>query len=1536
MSDTLAQPWSPALVVPIQVEALPVTAAAQNAAWSWTSPNYAALRVLDTVDARPFTGQAPVDASGNPFTGVVVHWALPDALSKGAQNATSVSYPPIPNRWLIARRWPDGTTWSTAAWIVASDYLDGELGSQWPNEDGTGGATVGMVWPIDEWPGEDEVAPHALRPAMTAAGPGDASWSAFVPNVINVLAFADPLVDSSGDAIMGPVSYTVAGWYSDPSADPMSGVADFGPPGWTTREEWQSILDGFSWSVGDEQELAGAVLAGRRWATGHGIETDPQDPRSCYPTRLLCSGAVLGVDWQGPNGPYISSVPTTNPNWPTYQQPGVALGNSGLDAFAAMFAQAERAAGMPEGKVQTLIHTLQAFLHEDLDLLDRPDGLTELGVEIRKDWFANAPGGTTWDVVAKHSTTDPGGRSGDAIDAAPGALLSALNRWQHELDDVARDLAAAQGQCYALWWKAAKLAADMPPPPAAWVDLVEAAAPETRAEVLRLANSYRWLRQARDEALLSLTAQLGDLELVAGSRNAFHRPAQPVLLVNGAGRGYKHGPDGRFSPFDVLACRFTGQTVAGILVPVDGDEHRVDERDEPAPPLPDAEQPAEVADLLVESFFLDQLCAPVIAQVAATKAGKTDPWSLLPAIRAEQTLIWNPALHPEVDWQTLAERTGLTFAYEPGVLPSKVAIALWWAPWSPLYLDWQFDYYPGTPRQADALAPWEFCVEPDEPDATLDEYAYRWRGTSPTRGLATGLRGRTFLTPLTSDLLTARITKLQADFAHDPSATDDLWALQSALDYLHRTDLLSQALTGFDELLLQNDPATFAMPVDGSLDAYLEPQDAPSYSPASTPDPTAGTITPSPFNPVRAAHMRLIRLWVVDAFGQVLQIVDPGQPSLPPITPMLDADLVTSTEPGLVELKPRLTQFARLDLSFLASTDDSSVLGVHNGVDPVCGWVIPNHLDRSLLIYSADGILAGELLLAVDRAMWAPAPQTSPPPVGPAPVQIADAHLRRMVSGVVDAADSGAALNELLQLIDTAFWSINPSGGWSDAELPVLIGRPLALVRARLALGLRDGPVYRQDWPVTGQNETDGYGDVGFDVQLGAAELLDDGLVGFYLNDDYRRIRTTYEVTHTADYVTTEPPTLRAADPAGVLLTLLMDPQSSVHAITGMLPALTVTLPASLSTPALNRMALTFRTGPVLGDPGPVAVPLPTLNNGVWSWLQYSGTVDVARRSPVLGASTTAALPDAAAVLREGWLDLLLDGPPTALSYSISPATVSTTTVPANPATATLLFTAYNGTAVDVDCSRIVFSLPVGPAATDFGPTVSTVVAVPLAGTAWQIAGDGAGAFVATPSGSGVVKPGATLGFHLTAVPVGPSPGTVDVDVSEVTDRVRSTRLLVSKVLPRPSTLLTYTAAPATITVDASATIVLTAMNAGNATVYPSRLALVVPLGAAATDLAGSAAVVTVTPPTGWTTSDDGRGVYTLLPVGGAAVIPAGTGLQLTVAVDAASALAGVVLTSVVETAAGQATPSPQRTATASVLITKSSPSHPRRNGALP
>ena len=65
------------------------------------------------------------DADQSPLwpleTGVHLHWAMPDALTRADTTSGRMTFPPLPNRWLVTRI--AGHAESARHWIVESDTL---------------------------------------------------------------------------------------------------------------------------------------------------------------------------------------------------------------------------------------------------------------------------------------------------------------------------------------------------------------------------------------------------------------------------------------------------------------------------------------------------------------------------------------------------------------------------------------------------------------------------------------------------------------------------------------------------------------------------------------------------------------------------------------------------------------------------------------------------------------------------------------------------------------------------------------------------------------------------------------------------------------------------------------------------------------------------------------------------------------------------------------------------------------------------------------------------------------------------------------------------------------------------------------------------------------------------------------------------------------------------------------------------------------------------------------------------------------------
>jgi hypothetical protein len=276
-----------------------------------------------------------------------------------------------------------------------------------------------------------------------------------------------------------------------------------------------------------------------------------------------------------------------------------------------------------------------------------------------------------------------------------------------------------------------------------------------------------------------------------------------------------------------------------------------------------------------------------------------------------------------------------------------------------------------------------------------------------------------------------------------------------------------------------------------------------------------------------------------------------------------------------------------------------------------------------------------------------------------------------MLGALMARTDNGAGFWDFFQAIDETLWTITPRDQNPDADLSVLVGRPLAIVRAEVALQLRGTAYVSQDWwntfdvdpnnlPDATQPAPLGAVDGGvtqplWQVRLGSAALPDDGVVGYFLDDPASAAQTwatfnsvVLPAGATSGYVQPIGPgnylqlrftddTVQSPDPAQqqlARLTLLVDPRGTLHAFSGLLPVTQTQVPAVFVTPPLNKISYLFRAGPFLTSPDEVRIPRPAETHGTWAWFDH-----------VLDATTalTAAdgkvhFPATPPLAKEGWL----------------------------------------------------------------------------------------------------------------------------------------------------------------------------------------------------------------------------------------------------------------------------------------------------------
>lgn len=404
---------------------------------------------------------------------------------------------------------------------------------------------------------------------------------------------------------------------------------------------------------------------------------------------------------------------------------------------------------------------------------------------------------------------------------------------------------------------------------------------------------------------------------------------------------------------------------------------------------------------------------------------------------------------------------------------------------------------------------------------------------------------------------------------------------------------VSQILSGFNELLLMHrmtlqldvtdplgfaDDQAFASRVQTAVDGQIR----------SAPDPLVD------FNPVRGGQLTVNQLTIVDQFGLGYQ-VDLGD-----------------AEP--VNLPPRFTQPGRLNCNWLDADTDAIQFTKIPLTNPICGWLLPNNLDESLMVYDAAGKSLGAITTFDQR--WRPNPgDANPVSVS----QIQNTRLRTVVQYIV--SQQIQYLKDLLSALNSGLKNSQPENFRQNIGQALLMGRPIAVTGITTSIRVKGGPATDQSWDafrstlLNGTRNTQGFEKVQVGLNVGEFEMHNDGVLGFWngLENDLSD-QTFYAVQSNVSSESRrikphgqgKNPLMPALDSDPMTLTVLMDPGGKLHASCPMFPTKVLEIPSYMYTGALQAIEIGFLTAPILTGET-IALPLPDEAGYSWSFNQLLG-----------------------------------------------------------------------------------------------------------------------------------------------------------------------------------------------------------------------------------------------------------------------------------------------------------------------------------------
>ncbi len=416
------------------------------------------------------------------------------------------------------------------------------------------------------------------------------------------------------------------------------------------------------------------------------------------------------------------------------------------------------------------------------------------------------------------------------------------------------------------------------------------------------------------------------------------------------------------------------------------------------------------------------------------------------------------------------------------------------------------------------------------------------------------------------------------------------YSATSAYANLQDLSPVSQVLSGYNDTLLMR-KLTLQLAIEDPIGFADNQQFATEIAEA-----VSGNIRHAPqplvdFNPIRGGQLAITQLNIIDNFGLGHQ---------------------ASLKDQTTSLPPRFTQACRLATQWLDGSDSLTELTDTPASSPICGWLLPNNLDQSLMVYDHVGQGLGAVTMN-ESQRWQPNPGDANPI---SVAQIQNPPLQEIVQYILSQDTS--FLSAFLATLNSGLENIQPTNFKQHVAKALLMGSPIAVTRLQVSLEVKGDLATDQSWDAfrhtlqNGIRNTHGFEQVQIPTVIGSFDQLDDGVLGFWEGSIMDQENVVFNAVASTDKDTPSniQPHSAAGNPvtltlsqAPILLTVLMDPRGKLHASCPVLPTTALEIPPYMYAHALESIQIGFLTAPILTGEN-IALPVPNESGYSWSFNQ--------------------------------------------------------------------------------------------------------------------------------------------------------------------------------------------------------------------------------------------------------------------------------------------------------------------------------------------
>ncbi len=1088
--------------------------------------------------------------------GIHLHWTLPKALKHAFINdGEEMQFPYTPNRWMVIRIRTDKGIKNMASrmWIVQSDEKNTIKNNKpVPNwitlhNDKLDFSNLGKVV---EWSAgyEETTAP----PILTGVGAVNPYFASLYQSSKNVFGFHDDMADIDFDCT---VTYVVTGWYNDPTVDPLAPF-DFNEATATTEQLRQKrTLDWFK----------------QQWKC---------DGES-YPEASLLHASIHSIRW---SSELKSGVPDGEVQ--------VYVGNTAIESLSAQIIKSN---AIEKPGVETLLNALQYQFLEDSK---NEPGLKSIQTEIHKRGFTPKNRSSIWEITRMEAADKDLEDKQDDRPHFPenNAILNelnTLNETQISCNTIKQEIARLQQEYYFLWYKQAyKTVNDYTVPNFDYnasrkILLDQLVGKKVEADVLDREIQQRAfnLRQYQE-----LAGTNPEFELKETLEDRFWEPNDPVLLFCGSGIGNTEKP--AFQAMDKeLNCRVAEQLLTKLYLEVPYNDTSipvtipVDKINVPGViALQHPQLPLDAIQAVVfETLLLDHSLAVDIALQAYIEAqlgeGKDKSSAVIKAFGQKVIAVQSQPEYKE------KEKAHESFS-----------IVRWEQAWTPLFMVWDVDYVSNNPDIK------ELDLMEDTANWKLEEGLYFKKQTTKEQGTPVAISG---ISPFSNAVFANLKKTVPEAIVHKYGALN---LIAQALSGLHKNLLMQRTDIQLPPFHYTADP-DYNFNTEYQIDRNeLNVIGDDGYKLGCDPGAING-MDATVFNPLRSGAVIIKNLSIVDAFGQVKKVIVENDTNNPEIACSVTLQGDKKESDVIIPLPPRIIQPSRLQFNWLNAGDGILYQDTGNRDNPVLGWLIPNYLDNSILVYDGDGneVVVLQITSDLTQKNGVKLIKQAFPGGNRIPERIANPQLGKLL----ETLNSGSRVSGIMDLAYKVSLQAMGNVGLQNTTSALLYGQPLALVRCSVGLESLGLPYYDQRWNQSGKAVTGHIETVKFPLTIGDYDMDKNGLVGYFTDastDVFHTIANAPKfIFSDSDSFFAKDTTLKInLNQAPVKATLLMYPSGGVHFATGILPTKYVELFNHNSRRLLSQLDIGFRVAPFIAEKVAPDIPIPTGMNANWKWTHKS------------------------------------------------------------------------------------------------------------------------------------------------------------------------------------------------------------------------------------------------------------------------------------------------------------------------------------------